>query len=357
MIKLINLTPHPVVIRGMVFQPEGLPFRLKEERIHVGILSFGNTEIPINRVFYSIDGDLPPKKEGVVYIVSAIAARAIAENHPERNDFLVVDETIRNNEGQIIGCLSLATLSNQAPSFSVPDFSVKEKEIYENIMCDDCSVITKKNFFIYSFDDYDYEIILEKKDDEFAISEFVKKISKTLDKEVLESFFNNSLKILHSEKYEFLSEEEFLNNIVYPILEKWGIQYEKKLPEIKLSGNFFNIKTKLEEKHKNTYFSKKLSFPSETFSGIFSENFSDKDLERMTNLNLTRKELEIFFENFDFINRDRDIFEKILLFFMKKHEEEFVKSNEKNFIRFLINKENSNLVFELFSDLNIKKDV
>lgn len=62
-------------------------------------------------------GNLPPKKEGQYYIVS----RTVQEAYPERDDFVIPNETVRDKEGKIVGCRSLAI----SPSFS---FSGGERE-------------------------------------------------------------------------------------------------------------------------------------------------------------------------------------------------------------------------------------
>jgi hypothetical protein len=56
---------------------------------------------------FGVPTELPEKVEGRIYIVSAIAAQAIKTHCPDRNDFYIVAETIRDTEGRITGCASL----------------------------------------------------------------------------------------------------------------------------------------------------------------------------------------------------------------------------------------------------------
>ena len=52
------------------------------------------------------ESNLPDYEEGVYYIVSALVANA----YPERKDLLMVNETIRDDDGRIIGCKSFAVV-------------------------------------------------------------------------------------------------------------------------------------------------------------------------------------------------------------------------------------------------------
>ena len=60
-------------------------------------------------VTYEEDGvemPLPDKQEGVLYIVSRITAEAL----PNRDDLLMVDGTVRDDDGRIIGCTGFSQL-------------------------------------------------------------------------------------------------------------------------------------------------------------------------------------------------------------------------------------------------------
>lgn len=111
MVKIINLTPHAVNLHVkitskvdaiVVIPSSGTVARCVVERQQVTTVA----GIPVNRtVFGAVEG-LPEPKEGVYYIVSSIVAQAC----PERHDLLIVDDTVRDEQGRIVGCRALATV-------------------------------------------------------------------------------------------------------------------------------------------------------------------------------------------------------------------------------------------------------
>ena len=56
-------------------------------------------------MFGAVEG-LPDPEEGVVWIVS----RVVAEAAKERDDLLVTDDAVRDDQGRIIGCRALARI-------------------------------------------------------------------------------------------------------------------------------------------------------------------------------------------------------------------------------------------------------
>lgn len=102
MIKIVNLTPHAVVLCGKKIESTGCA------RCQTSVEQVGEIDgIRINRrTFGEVEG-LPEPAPGVVYIVSALVAQAVAGT---RNDCLIVDETIRNAAGQIVGCNALGKI-------------------------------------------------------------------------------------------------------------------------------------------------------------------------------------------------------------------------------------------------------
>lgn len=72
-------------------------------RRQVGSVSVDGMIVPVNKVVYG-DVDLPDPQAGVFYIVSALVAQAA----PDRPDLLIVDDTVRNDAGQVIGCKAFA---------------------------------------------------------------------------------------------------------------------------------------------------------------------------------------------------------------------------------------------------------
>ena len=97
--EFINLTTHPIteVISGKVFEPSGSIARAKQSTIK----SHEHNGCPIYKTkFEGIDG-LPEPREGVVYIVSALAMNAI----PTRPDVVSPGNLQRDSNGKPIGCV------------------------------------------------------------------------------------------------------------------------------------------------------------------------------------------------------------------------------------------------------------
>lgn len=94
---------------GSIFKtidPSGYQLRAKEQ--HKEISTFCG--IPLIQPSYlpeSEAGDVPPKEEGVIYIVSPIALQA----WPERDDFFIVHDPVKGSDGKIIGYRGLARLA------------------------------------------------------------------------------------------------------------------------------------------------------------------------------------------------------------------------------------------------------
>jgi hypothetical protein len=111
-VTLLNLTPHPIRLYAgeredgsddlepllrEVIDPEPVPARLTTFEVSSGmwpvLVEFGHAQ------------NLPPKRDGVQYIVSLVVALALADR---RNDLLVPYREVRNSSGTVIGCRSLA---------------------------------------------------------------------------------------------------------------------------------------------------------------------------------------------------------------------------------------------------------
>ena len=103
----VNLTPHEVTLVNdqgditLVIEPEGTPARCVVKR-EIAFIADG---ISVNKSVFGEVVGLPEPIEGTWYIVSRIVAEAA-----QRSDLLVPDETVRNQEGQIVGCKSFATV-------------------------------------------------------------------------------------------------------------------------------------------------------------------------------------------------------------------------------------------------------
>lgn len=116
---IINLTPHMINVYSITSCEEQVKgtyksLILKDGAVPVmslpssGVARASATKelvdtlegVPLYQTTYGTVENLPEPTEGIFYIVSALTAQA-AKN---RNDVLIVDGTVRNSEGQIIGC-------------------------------------------------------------------------------------------------------------------------------------------------------------------------------------------------------------------------------------------------------------
>lgn len=103
--NIINLTPHDIILfkgdEQILYKSSGI-VRAECKRELVGEINGIN--VYINK-YIGID-KMPKYKKGTYYIVS----RIVAEMMRQRKDLLLVNETVRNEKGQIIGCKSFSRL-------------------------------------------------------------------------------------------------------------------------------------------------------------------------------------------------------------------------------------------------------
>lgn len=102
MSNIINLTPHAIVLCGKTIEPSGLA-RCETSSIKISEVN----GITVNQRSFGEVYGLPKPEEDTYYIVSSIVAQAV---RGLRNDCLIVDETIRDEAGRIVGCKSLAKI-------------------------------------------------------------------------------------------------------------------------------------------------------------------------------------------------------------------------------------------------------
>ena len=102
--KLVNLTPHEIVIAAngyyQTIEPSGKVIRLSEKVSPVGNVN----GVEIVEKEYGYADYIPPVIEGTFYIVSGLVASAM------RRTDLLVPNTIGDEEGQIIGCDSFSII-------------------------------------------------------------------------------------------------------------------------------------------------------------------------------------------------------------------------------------------------------
>ena len=117
--KLVNCTPHVVCIKGVEFPPSGSVAIARTYRAAIRSLDIEGIDalVDVNEVEYLDLIGLPDPVEYMnsagfrvarnFYLVSSIAAQA-AKAEGRTEDILVVDETIRDDSGRIVGAKSLA---------------------------------------------------------------------------------------------------------------------------------------------------------------------------------------------------------------------------------------------------------
>ena len=109
MIKIVNLTPHPIRFIGenggviLTVESSGVA-RAAQTREMIGSADLGTNSIPINHCKYGAVEGLPDPENGVVYVVSALTAQAV----PNRSDVFITDDAVRDESGRVIGCKALS---------------------------------------------------------------------------------------------------------------------------------------------------------------------------------------------------------------------------------------------------------
>lgn len=104
--KLVNLTHHAIHFldgennQVLTVEPSGVVARAAQTRTRSGEIA----GIPVNQCAYGQVQGLPEPAPEMAYVVSALTAQAC----PERKDVYIVDDTIRDGNGRIVGCRALA---------------------------------------------------------------------------------------------------------------------------------------------------------------------------------------------------------------------------------------------------------
>ena len=108
--KLVNLTPHSVTLIGnertLTVPPSGTVARCATDRRVVDTIVVDGVVIPVTATTMGDIEGLPPAEPGTLLIVS----RVVAEAARERTDLVIPDDTVRDEQGRIIGCRALARL-------------------------------------------------------------------------------------------------------------------------------------------------------------------------------------------------------------------------------------------------------
>ena len=109
--NIVNLTPHALNLMPqgpdgpvVTIPPSGQVARCAVNRVQVDTVTVNWITVPVNRTQFGAVTDLPDPQPDTIYIVSAVVAQAV----PERQDVFIVDDTVRDEQGRIIGARALA---------------------------------------------------------------------------------------------------------------------------------------------------------------------------------------------------------------------------------------------------------
>ena len=105
--KMINLTPHAINFLNennnlVAYIPSSGIARAAQKRVSIGTVN----GITVNKTEYGAVEGLPDPEYGTIYIVSVLTAQAA----PDRNALYILDDTVRDDQGRIIGCRALAQI-------------------------------------------------------------------------------------------------------------------------------------------------------------------------------------------------------------------------------------------------------
>lgn len=107
--KIVNLTPHDINVvdddgNNIISFPSQGTVRLSSDIVSGGsVKDVSGVNIPLTKTSFGNPQGLPDK-DGRLFIVSSLVAQAC----PNRDDLLIVNDTVRDDSGKIIGCRSFS---------------------------------------------------------------------------------------------------------------------------------------------------------------------------------------------------------------------------------------------------------
>lgn len=109
--KIVNLTPHELNLMPqgpdgpvVTIPPSGQVARCASSRVQVDVVTVDGVAIPVNRTQFGEVTGLPDPQPNTIFVVSALVAQAV----PNQADVFIVDDTVRDEQGRIIGAKALA---------------------------------------------------------------------------------------------------------------------------------------------------------------------------------------------------------------------------------------------------------
>jgi hypothetical protein len=121
-VRIINLTPHELnvydsegkIILSIPPQRDVAIPRVQVRSEIVGKIEVDGVRIPVRRVVYGDVENIPPEREGTIYVVSTLVTLALREKGVERRDLLSpdtnADSVIRDSSGRVLGVRYLQTV-------------------------------------------------------------------------------------------------------------------------------------------------------------------------------------------------------------------------------------------------------
>jgi hypothetical protein len=110
--KIINLTPHEVVVYDGNM---GIIGRYPSDGVARARATYESDDksvngVPLVHVTFGDPVDLPDPVDGTMYIVSLITAQAAESVGRITSDLLITAQPVRDESGQIIGCTAFTQL-------------------------------------------------------------------------------------------------------------------------------------------------------------------------------------------------------------------------------------------------------
>ncbi len=108
--KIVNLTPHEIVVLSqgieVRYPPTSPSARVIVERRHISTIQDGDTVIPVYGQIFGKVENVPPPRDGTMYIVSAMVLSALKLDPLHHDDVVAPDTSpegaIRDADGKIV---------------------------------------------------------------------------------------------------------------------------------------------------------------------------------------------------------------------------------------------------------------
>ena len=105
---IVNLTPHALSLivgpETVTVPPSGTVARVTVTREPAGAVTVDGVQVPLYRTTYGAVEGLPDPQPDTLYVVSALVASAARG----RDDLVVPDDLVRDEQGRVIGARGLA---------------------------------------------------------------------------------------------------------------------------------------------------------------------------------------------------------------------------------------------------------